>query len=106
VTIDRPPDETSARPGCYVDTKLEVRERFVIADGVRTGRSKRSIATELGRNALVDRSTRFTILVHFVGTHDAEQLRHWTTAMFNRLPVGLRRSLTWDQGIETARHHE
>jgi IS30 family transposase len=55
---------------------------------------------------LVERSTRFTILVHFVGTHDAEQLRDSMTALFNRLPPGLRRSLTWDQGIEMARHHE
>ena len=55
---------------------------------------------------LVERSTRFTMLVHFVGTHDAEQLRDSMTALFNRLPAGLRRSLTWDQGIEMARHHE
>ena len=55
---------------------------------------------------LVERSTRFTILVHFVGTHDAEQLRDSMIAIFNRLPAGLRRSLTWDQGIEMARHHE
>lgn len=46
------------------------------------------------------------MLVHFVGTHDAEQLRDSMTAIFNRLPGGLRRSLTWDQGIEMARHHE
>jgi transposase, IS30 family len=55
---------------------------------------------------LVERSTRFTILVHFVGTHDAEQLRDSMTVIFNRLPLFLRRSLTWDQGIEMARHHE
>ena len=55
---------------------------------------------------LVERSTRFTMLVHFVGTHDAEQLRDSMTAIFNRLPSGLRRSVTWDQGIEMARHHE
>jgi transposase, IS30 family len=55
---------------------------------------------------LVERKTRFTILVHFVGARDAEQLRDQMTAIFNRLPAGLRRSLTWDQGIEMARHHE
>jgi transposase, IS30 family len=55
---------------------------------------------------LVERTTRFTILVHFVGTHDAEQLRDSMTVIFNRLPLFLRRSLTWDQGIEMARHHE
>ena len=55
---------------------------------------------------LVERSSRFTILVHFVGTHDAAQLRDSMTEIFNQLPAGVRRSLTWDQGIEMARHHE
>ena len=55
---------------------------------------------------LVERSTRFTMLVHFVGQHTAEQLRDSMTQMFNALPAHLRRSLTWDQGIEMARHHE
>jgi len=55
---------------------------------------------------LVERSSRFTMLVHFVGTHDAGQLRDSMTEIFNQLPGGVRRSLTWDQGIEMARHHE
>jgi IS30 family transposase len=55
---------------------------------------------------LVERTSRFTMLVHFVGTHDAAQLRDSMTKLFEQLPVELRRSLTWDQGIEMARHHE
>jgi len=55
---------------------------------------------------LVERSSRFAVLVHLVGTHDAEQLRDKMTLIFNDLPAGARRSLTWDQGIEMARHHE
>jgi len=55
---------------------------------------------------LVERSSRFTILVHFIGTHDAEQLSDSMTEIFNQLPASVRRSLTWDQGIEMARHHE
>jgi hypothetical protein len=49
--------------------------------------------SEIG--TLVERVTRFTILVHFVGTHDAEQLRDSMTAIFHRLPPSMRRSLTW-----------
>lgn len=55
---------------------------------------------------LVERSSRFTMLVHFIGTHDAAQLRDSMAALFEELPPELRRSLTWDQGIEMARHHE
>ena len=55
---------------------------------------------------LVERSSRFTILVHFVGTHDAEQLRDSMAKIFDQLPPSVSRSLTWDQGIEMARHHE
>jgi len=55
---------------------------------------------------LVERSTRFTMLVHLVGTHDAAQLRDAMAGLFDQLPPELRRSLTWDQGIEMARHHE
>ena len=81
-----------------------------VEDRVEPGHWEGDLITgTLNRSAigtLVERSTRFTILVHFVGTHDAEQLRDSMTAIFNRLAPGLRRSLTWDQGIEMARHHE
>ncbi len=55
---------------------------------------------------LVERSSRFVKLVHLIGSHDAEQLRDNMAAIFNDMPTEVRRSLTWDQGIEMARHHE
>jgi IS30 family transposase len=56
---------------------------------------------------LVERSTRFTILVHLAaGTSRAHSLRDQLTAIFNELPEELRRSLTWDQGVEMCHHHE
>jgi IS30 family transposase len=55
---------------------------------------------------LVERSTRFAMLVALpegkLSEHVAGQL---ATAM-TRLPQALRRSLTWDQGSEMARHRE
>jgi len=42
----------------------------------------------------------------FVGRHDAGQLRDSMTEIFNQLPDSVRRSLTWDQGIAMARHHQ
>ena len=55
---------------------------------------------------LVERITRFTILVHLNGQRSAEQLRDQLIAAFLQLPRHLRRSLTRDQGIEMARHGE
>ncbi len=55
---------------------------------------------------LVERSTRFTILVHLDGASRAHSLRDQLTVIFNQLPEQLRRSLTWDQGVEMCHHHE
>ena len=75
---------------------------------------------------LVERTTRFTILLHLppdevelaerartatgvrgaVMGHGAEAVRDAIAAAITTLPVQLRRSLTWDQGAETARHAE
>jgi len=55
---------------------------------------------------LVERSTRFTMLLHLPADHGAEAVRDAITAKIATLPEALRRSLTWDQGIELARHAE
>ena len=73
---------------------------------------------------LVERTTRFTILLHLppdeaemaerartatgvrgaVMGHGAEAVRDAIVAAIADLPARLRRSLTWDQGAEMARH--
>jgi len=55
---------------------------------------------------LVERSTRFLMALHLPGDHGAEAVRDAITAKITTLPAALRRSLTWDQGIELARHAE
>jgi IS30 family transposase len=70
---------------------------------------------------LVERSTRFTILMHLprmvghgdlprakngpaLAGHGAEAVRDAITVAIINLPDQLRRSLTWDQGVEMAQH--
>lgn len=53
---------------------------------------------------LVERSTRFVMLLHLPEGHNAEQVRLALTKTIGRLPAELRRSLTWDQGKEMADH--
>jgi IS30 family transposase len=55
---------------------------------------------------LVERTTRFVMLLHLPDDHGAEAVRDAIVAEINTLPAALRRSLTWDQGIELARHTE
>jgi IS30 family transposase len=53
---------------------------------------------------LVERSTRYTMLLHLPHGHDAEHVRDALVATISTLPQHLRGSLTWDQGKEMARH--
>jgi len=53
---------------------------------------------------LVERSTRYTQLVALPDGHGAEAVRVALTASIASLPAQLRRSLTWDQGLEMAEH--
>lgn len=54
---------------------------------------------------LVERSTRFVLLFQLPGGRiGAEPVREGLAASILRLPAGLRRSLTWDQGHEMAEH--
>ena len=55
---------------------------------------------------LVERVSRFVVLVHLPGGHKAPQVRDALTVAFLRLPVSLRQSLTWDQGREMTLHED
>jgi len=44
------------------------------------------------------------LLVHLPGAHDAFSVAAALTETIKTLPGHLRRSLTWDRGVELARH--
>ena len=54
---------------------------------------------------LVERSSRFVMLVHLPGRRTAEEFYQALTPTIAALPDELRRSLTWDNGKEMALHH-
>jgi IS30 family transposase len=85
---DRPPEvEDRAVPGDWE------------GDLITGAENKSAIGT------LVERTTRYTMLLHLPNGHGADELYRAITAAMARLPAELRRSLTWDQGIEMF-HHE
>jgi IS30 family transposase len=55
---------------------------------------------------LVERSTRYVLLLHLNGDRGAEAVAEAMRNAIMTLPEELRRSVTWDQGREMARHVE
>ena len=55
---------------------------------------------------LVERSTRFTILLHLPDRHDAESVAAAMIREMGKLPEHLRRSITWDRGSELADYRD
>ncbi|MEV5712203.1 IS30 family transposase [Actinoallomurus sp. NPDC052274] len=61
-------------------------------------------ASQIG--TLVERATRYVLLVHLPTDRTAETVRDALADTMQNLPQELKRSLTWDQGSEMGLHHE
>jgi IS30 family transposase len=55
---------------------------------------------------LVERSTRFVLLIHLPGRRTAQEFHDAIVPTINTLPAALKRSLTWDNGKEMAMHRQ
>lgn len=64
-----------------------------------TGSGNTHIAT------LVDRKTRLTLILKIAGK-DAESVNNALIATFLKLPASMKKALTWDRGMELAKHSE
>jgi IS30 family transposase len=64
------------------------------------------VAGGVAVGTLVERTTRFTILLHLPGRHDADSVAEAMIRQMSHLPEHLRRSLTWDRGTELAQYHK
>jgi IS30 family transposase len=108
----------------FVSQEILISERPAEAeDRAVPGYWEGDLILGLGKSAigtLVERSTRFTMLLHLppmeghggprmkngppLAGHGAEAVRDAITQAISTLPKQLRRSLTWDQGAEMAQH--
>lgn len=65
------------------------------------------IIGSFNRSAIVtvfDRASRYCWLAEFPSSHDADETLAAVGEILERIPAPLRRTLTWDQGSEMARH--
>uniref|UniRef100_UPI001E443615 IS30 family transposase n=1 Tax=Cryobacterium sp. Y62 TaxID=2048284 RepID=UPI001E443615 len=108
--------------GCFLGISESFHQK---ESGRKSGTVQGDLILGLGEaliGTLVERTTRFTILLHLppmdehkmVGAqikngpatagHDAEAVRDAIAQAIATLPATLRKSLTWDQGAEMAQH--
>ncbi|MBQ0925656.1 IS30 family transposase [Saccharopolyspora endophytica] len=93
------------QPGQSItDRPVEVNDRVVPGHwegDLITGKNNKSAI-----GTLIERTTRFVVLLHLPDGHNAKQVRDALVTQFSALPNSVRRSLTWDQGGEMGRHQE
>jgi IS30 family transposase len=121
-----PRARTRGRGKSYVTDQIMISERPAEAeDRAVPGHWEGDLilgANQTAIGTLVERSTRFTMLLHLppmpghggprakhgppLAGRGAEAVRDAITAQITTLPEQLRRSLTWDQGAEMTQHAE
>jgi len=104
----RSPDQRTHR---FVDPMIMISDRPAEVDdravpGHWEGDLIMGEANKTAIATLVERATRYTMLVHLPNGHDAEAVRDGLISTIATLPTHLRGSLTWDQGAEMARHKQ
>jgi transposase, IS30 family len=104
----RSPDQRTHR---FIDPMIMISDRPAeVADRAVPGHWEGDLIMGEGNKTaiatLVERATRYTLLVHLPDGHHAEAVRDGLIATISTLPAHLRGSLTWDQGVEMARHKQ
>jgi IS30 family transposase len=63
-----------------------------------------SVASNSAIGTCVERSTRYTMLLHLPKGHSADEVAKAMITAFAELPADLRKTLTYDRGVEMARY--
>jgi IS30 family transposase len=107
-SIRRPRGKRSSHGRGQIRNPVSIRERPVEADDREVaGHWEGDLVCGVRPSAvvtLVDRATRYAMVVALPDGHKAEAVARALIEQMGRLPAHLRRSLTWDRGLEMAHH--
>jgi IS30 family transposase len=107
--VRRRPQRRVLFPPQRIRDKVMISERpLEVADRATPGHWEGDLivgkANQSYVGTLVERATRYVMLLHLPAGPSNDQVIAALAARLGRLPAGLRRSVTWDQGIEMANH--
>ena len=110
-TVRKPRRQPGQRQPRFIDPMLMISERPAeVEDRAVPGHWEGDLIVGPGHlsaiGTLVERTSRFVMLVHLPVDHTGESMRDGLITTMKTLPQQLRRSLTWDQGCEMARHRD
>lgn len=100
----RPSDSRIVDMVMIADRPAEVEDRAI------PGHWEGDLITGAGNasaiGTLVERTTGFVMLLHLPERHGAVEVRDQMITAISKMPAAIRKTVTWDQGIEMAKHSE